>query len=95
MIKINNLAFQKEALELLDSISYPEFEEFTTYTENLYRSTDGKYILETQYKRSDEWFAEELRSGELTHKDMGLKTEYSIISKEEATDFMEMAVWKV
>ena len=95
MIKIKNRIFKDDDLEILDSVSYPEFKEFINYSETLYKSNDGKYILEIQYQRSEKWFADELRSGELTDKDMELKTEYSIISREEATDFLEMAVWIV
>ena len=95
MIKIKDRIFQKADLEILDSINYPEFEEFTVYTETLFKSPEGEYILETQYQKSKEWFEEELRAGMLTDKDMEFKTEYTIITKEEADSFLESAVWKV
>ena len=95
MIKIKNRIFKEDDLEILDSVSYPEFKEFINYSETLYKSNDGKYILEIQYQRSEKWFAEELATGAMTDKDMELKTEYSMISKEEADNFLEMAVWEV
>lgn len=95
MIKIKNRIFQKADLEILDSVNYPEFEEFVNFSETLFKTQDGEYILETQYQRSEWWFAEELSTGELTKEDMELKTEYAIITKEEAESFLESAVWKV
>lgn len=95
MIIIKDRIFKKSELELLDSVNYPEFKEFIHYTETLFKSPEEVFILETQYQRNPEWFAEEVNAGKLTDKDLELKTEYAIISKEEADNFLEMAVWKV
>lgn len=95
MIKIKNRIFKQADLELLDSINYPEFVEFIVYTETLFKSSDGVYILETQSQINGECFADEIRTGELTEADMKLKTEYTIMTNEEAENFLEMAIWKV
>ena len=95
MIKIKDRIFKKADLDLLDSISYPEFEEFTVYTETLFKSSDGVYILETQSQINGEYFKEEIKAGELTESDLQLKREYTIITDEEADNFLEMSVWKV
>ena len=95
MITIKDQTFKKSELEFLDSISYPEFVEFVFYTESLYKSSGGEYIIETEYQRSANYYKEELNSDELTLKDMERKTEYRIVSKEEAENFLEDSVWSV
>ena len=95
MITINDKTFKKSELEFLASIDYPEFKEFNYYTETLYKSHNGVFIIETDYQISAEYYAEELCNGELTDKDMEQKTEYRIVSAEEADGFMEDAVWRV
>ena len=95
MIKIDNKTFKKSELEFLDSISYPEFKEFVYYTETLYKSPDGVFIIGTEYQKSAEYYEEELCNGDLTDKDMEQKTEYRIVSAEEAEGFLEDSVWRV
>ena len=95
MIKIKDRVFKRADLEFLDSVNYPEYKEFVFFTETLFKSSDGTYILETQYERSPLWFADEIREGKLTDKDLELNYEYTIITKEEADSFLESSVWKV
>lgn len=94
-IKIKNKIFDERKLEMLESINYSEFKEFLCYTETLYKSSDGSFIIETQYQRNPKCFEEEISSGKMTDKDMELKTEYRIVGTDEADNFLEDAVWHV
>ena len=90
-IKIKNKVFTQASLKCLN----PSIKEFLCYTETLYKSSDGSFIIETQYQRNPKCFAEEISSGKMTDKDMELKTEYRIVGTDEADNFLEDAVWHV
>ena len=47
LIKIGSKEYGEEKMELVDSISGFNWQEFMYYNKNLLKTTDGEYILET------------------------------------------------
>ena len=88
--KINDVQYDENNLDLLDSISYPEYKEFIFFTETLYKSDDDIYILDTHYQKSPIFWEIEEYPG-----DFDQQHEYRVLSEQEAEQWLEDAVWHV
>ena len=95
IITINGREHEKENLEFIDSIDHFSWQEFIYFTEILYKTEDGEYILETMWKLNPEWHKGEVESGVLTEEDLEEKDEYRLMSFEEADAWLDGAVWEV
>ena len=95
IITINGREFEKESLEFIDSIDRFSWQEFIYFTEILYKTEDGEYILETMWQLNPEWHKGEVENGVLTEEDLKEKDEYRLMSFEEADAWLDGAVWEV
>ena len=95
IITINGREFEKESLEFIDSIDRFSWQEFLYFTEILYKTEDGGYILETMWQLNPEWHKDEVENGVLTEEDLKEKDEYRLMSFEEADAWLDGAVWEV
>ena len=95
VIRVNSKDYEKYNLRLVDSISRFEWQEYIYYTENLYISEDGAYILETMWQLSPEWHKDSIESGMLSEKDLEKKVEYRLMSFEEADAWLDDSIWEV
>ena len=95
IITINGREFEKESLEFIDSIDRFSWQEFIYFTEILYKTEDGEYILETMWQLNPEWHKDEVENGVLTEEDLKEKDEYRLMSFEEADAWLDGAVWEV
>lgn len=94
-IKIDSKEYEKEKMELLDSIDCFSWQEFDYFTENLYKTLDDEYILETSYRLNRQYHEDEIKNGTLSEDDFAPKTEYRIMSTNEAEAWLEDALWEV
>ena len=95
IITINGREFEKESLEFIYSIDRFSWQEFIYFTEILYKTEDGEYILETMWKLNPEWRKDEVENGVLTEEDLKEKDEYRLMSFEEADAWLDGAVREV
>ena len=95
IITIDGREFEKESLEFVDSIDRFSWQEFIYFTEILYKTEDGGYILETMWQLNPEWHKDEAESGVMTEDDLKEKDEYRLMSFEEADAWLDGAVWEV
>ena len=93
-IEINSKKYDYNKLYLVDTISRFEWQEFVYFTENLYISENGDYILETQWQLNPEFHKDEIESGTLTKKNLEEKVEYRVMSFEEADAWLDDAIWQ-
>ena len=93
IITINGREYEKESLEFIDSIDRFSWQEFIYFTEILYKTEDGEYILETMWQLNPEWHKGEVESGVLTEEDLEEKDEYRLMSFEEADAWLDGAVY--
>ena len=73
-------------------INSPNFDpcrEFKYYTETLYRTPNGEYILHTMWRISDLWAEDAVRNGEMTEDELEPHEEYEIISEEQAQKWLK------
>ena len=95
IIKVNSKDYEKDNLRLIDSISRFEWQEYIYYTENLYISEDGAYILETMWQLSPLWAKSGIEDGTISQEDLEPKTEYKLMCTEEKEAWLEDSVWEV
>ena len=93
IITTNGREYEKESLEFIDSIDRFSWQEFIYFTEILYKTEDGEYILETMWKLNPEWRKDEVENGVLTEEDLKEKDEYRLMSFEEADAWLDGAVY--
>ena len=93
IITINGREFEKESLEFIDSIDRFSWQEFIYFTEILYKTGDGEYILETMWQLNPDWHKDEVENGVLTEEDLKEKDEYRLMSFEEADAWLDGAVY--
>lgn len=95
IITIDGREYEKESLEFIDSIDRFSWQEFIYFTEILYKTEDGEYILETMWQLNPEWHKDEIECGILTEDDLKEKDEYRLMSFEEADAWHRGVVWEV
>ena len=95
IIKIGENTFESNNWEMVDSIDHFAWQEFIYFTENLYKTETDEFILETKFQLNPEWHKDELKNGILTDNDLLPKTEYRLVSGEEADAWLDGAVWEV
>ena len=95
IIRIDSVNYEKNTLEIIDSVNNFSQDEFIYITETLYKAKNGKYILEAQWQLNPEWNKDSIKSGVLTADDLLPLETYRILSDEEATEWLDMAVWNV
>ena len=94
IIKIGEKTFENNSWEMVDSIDHFACQEFIYFTENLYKTETDEFVLETKFQLNPEWHKDELKTGILTDNDLLPKTEYKLISYEEADAWLDGAVWE-
>ena len=94
-IKIGMKTFEKNSLEMVDSIDHLPRKEWIYFTETLYLAPSGEFILETMWQLNHIYYEDQLEDGTMKEADFEPNTEYKILSDEEAAEFQEAAVWEV
>ena len=95
LIKIGSKEYGEEKMELVDSISGFNWQEFMYYNENLLKTTDGEYILETNYRLNPQYYADDIEKGFLSEEDLQPQKRYRALSEQEADAWLEESIWQV
>ena len=94
-IEINSKKYDYNKLYLVDSISHFEWQEYIYYTENLFISENGEYVLETSWQLNPKWAKSGIEDGTISQEDLEPKTEYKLMCTEEKEAWLEESVWEV
>lgn len=94
-IKIGTKTFEKNSLEMVDSIDHLPRREWIYFTEILYLAPSGEFILETMLQLNHVYYEDLLRNGLAKETDFEPKTEYKILTDKEAAEWQEAAVWEI
>ena len=95
LIKIGSKEYNMEKMELVDSISGFNWQEFMYYNENLLKTTDGEYILETNFRLNPQYYADDIEKGFLSEEDLQPQKRYRALSEQEADAWLEESIWQV
>ena len=95
LIKIGSKEYGEEKMELVDSISGFNWQEFMYYNENLLKTTDGEYILETNFRLNPQYYADDIEKGFLSEEDLQPQKRYRALSEQEADAWLEESIWQV
>lgn len=95
LIKIGSKEYGEEKMELVDSISGFNWQEFMYYNENLLKTTDGEYILETNFRLNPQYYADDIERGFLSEEDLQPQKRYRALSEQEADAWLEESIWQV
>jgi len=94
-ITIDEKIYETDNLEIVDSIDKFSWQEFLYFTETLFKTEKGEYILETSWQLNPEWAKRGLEDGTITQDDLEPKTEYKAMCTEEIEAWLNEAVWEV
>ena len=95
LIKIGSKEYGEEKMELVDSISGFNWQEFMYYNKNLLKTTDGEYILETNFRLNPQYYADDIEKGFLSEEDLQPQKRYRALSEQEADAWLEESIWQV
>ena len=65
-ITIDEKIYETDNLEIVDSIDKFSWQEFLYFTETLFKTEEGEYILETSWQLNPEWAKRGLEDGTKT-----------------------------
>ena len=94
-ITIDEKIYETDDFELVDSIDKFSWQEFLYFTETLFKTEEGEYILETSWQINPEWAKREIEDGSMSISELETKTEYRVMCNEEKEAWLEESVWEI
>ena len=94
-ITIDEKIYETDDFELIDSIDKFSWQEFLYFTETLFKTGEGEYVLETSWQLNPQWAQSGIEDGTITQDDLEPKTEYKLMCLEEKEAWLEESVWTV
>ena len=92
-ITIDKKIYETNDLEIIDCIDKFCWKEFIYFTEILFKTDKGEYILERSWELNPEWAESGIEDGTITQDDLEPKSEYKLMCTEEKEAWLEESVW--